>query len=224
MEKNIFTRNFELESKDNKLTLYQQEIGDVNCVVWDAAIVLAKYLDYITFSNLNNKNTTTSQWLAGKKILELGAGIGCVGMTAACLGAHVVMTDLESAIPMLKYNISMNENQWKNGIGSVEARVIQWGTKIQFDFSPDIILLADCVYYSESIDPLIKTLEYFCKVNKNTYAILSQEERDTPGQVSVWQQFLERLKKVFKLEYIPRSDQHPVYSSDDIHLIKLTIL
>lgn len=78
LDKNIFTRCLELESQNKELTLYQQEIGDVNCVVWDAAIVLAKYLDHLSSSN--------DQWLAGKKILELGAGIGCVGMTAACLG------------------------------------------------------------------------------------------------------------------------------------------
>ncbi|XP_074101790.1 protein N-lysine methyltransferase METTL21D-like [Cotesia typhae] len=217
LDKNIFTRCLELESQNKELTLYQQEIGDVNCVVWDAAIVLAKYLDHL--SSLND------QWLAGKKILELGAGIGCVGMTAACLGSDVIMTDLESAIPILNYNISKNETLWnKDGKGSAKAQVMEWRNDIKFDFSPDIILVADCVYYSESIDPLIKTLEYFCKKNENTYVIMSQEERDTPGQIPVWQQFLEQVKKVFKLEYIPRSEQHPLYSSEDIHLIKMTIL
>lgn len=81
MEKNTFTRAFELETVNKQLTLYQQQVGEVNCVVWDAALVLAKYLDILCDSSRYGIN-----WLRGKKILELGAGIGCVGMTAACLG------------------------------------------------------------------------------------------------------------------------------------------
>lgn len=77
----IFTRIFEIESEKKELTLYQQNVGDVSCVVWDAALVLAKYLDVLSTDERLGGN-----WLVGKKILELGAGVGCVGMTAACLG------------------------------------------------------------------------------------------------------------------------------------------
>ena len=77
MNNDVFTRELELESCNQTLTLYQQIIGDVSCVVWDAAIVLAKYLDLTCRDN---------NWLNGKKVLELGAGIGCVGMAAACFG------------------------------------------------------------------------------------------------------------------------------------------
>lgn len=76
-DKVSFTREFELESCKTKLKFVQKNIGDVNCVVWDAALVLAKFLD---------KKSQNGTWLRGKKILELGAGVGCVGITAACLG------------------------------------------------------------------------------------------------------------------------------------------
>lgn len=58
------------------------------------------------------------------------------------------MTDLESTLPMLKKNIINNEKQWKNS-GSIEAQTLDWGNKIELDFQPDIVLLADCIYYSE---------------------------------------------------------------------------
>lgn len=73
-----FIRRFELEVVDVTLELHQKFTGSVGCVVWDAAILLAKYLEklyeknHIKFKNLN--------------VIELGSGIGCVGMTAACLG------------------------------------------------------------------------------------------------------------------------------------------
>ncbi|KAK0171079.1 hypothetical protein PV328_008841 [Microctonus aethiopoides] len=219
MENNTFTRVFELETVNKQLTLYQQQVGEVNCVVWDAALVLAKYLD-----TLCDSSRYGIDWLRGKKILELGAGIGCVGMTAACLGGKVIMTDLKCAFPILEKNILLNKNQWRDSEGTAESKILEWGNIIDFDYQPDIILLADCVYYKESIQPLIETLEYFCENNRSTYAILSQEQRDTPGQIPVWKEFLNELSKKFELEYVPQSEQHPIYSSKDIFLIKLNII
>lgn len=73
----VFIRHLELETLDLTLKFRQKYSGDVSCVVWDAAIVLSKYLD---FSNKNH------YWLTGKNVLELGSGLGCVGITAACFG------------------------------------------------------------------------------------------------------------------------------------------
>lgn len=81
MNQDLFARIFEVESRKKELKLYQQNVGDVSCVVWDAALVLANYLD-----TLCNNDRLGCNWLVGKKVLELGSGVGCVGMTAACLG------------------------------------------------------------------------------------------------------------------------------------------
>ena len=75
---NTFCRDLELESCNVTLSFIQKNLGEVNCVVWDAAIVLSKYLDICTIKNKG--------WLKNKKVLELGSGLGCVGITAACLG------------------------------------------------------------------------------------------------------------------------------------------
>ncbi|XP_034945900.1 protein-lysine methyltransferase METTL21D-like [Chelonus insularis] len=214
----IFTRTLEIESCGKTLTLYQKNVGDVNCVVWDAALVLAKYLD---ISCQKEKN-----WLQGKKILELGAGVGCVGMTVACLGAQVMVTDLESTMPMLEKNIMMNKSQWKDTNGSVNAQIMKWEDESIFDslkkFSPEIIILSDCIYYMESIDPLIMTLKRICDNESAAYVLLSQELRDTPRQISIWQYFLDNVKNYFHLNVISQSEQHPIYSSIDINLIKMT--
>lgn len=77
MEK-YFSREFELLSVGTTLEILQYTYGDVGCVVWDAALVLAAYLD-----NLNLRN---SEIFKGVKFLELGAGTGCVGFAAAALG------------------------------------------------------------------------------------------------------------------------------------------
>ena len=73
----LFVR--ELERNDGKLlTLNQYEIGDVGCVVWDAAIVLSKYFESQDFDS--------GRFWAGKKVFELGSGTGVVGLMAASYG------------------------------------------------------------------------------------------------------------------------------------------
>lgn len=56
--------------------------GDVNCVVWDASLVLAKYLETMSQHK--------ADFLSGIKVLELGSGLGVVGLTAATLGLVVI--------------------------------------------------------------------------------------------------------------------------------------
>jgi len=41
----VFKRKSEINSFGKSLTLCQKEVGDVSCVIWDAALVLAKYLE-----------------------------------------------------------------------------------------------------------------------------------------------------------------------------------
>ncbi|XP_001604308.2 protein-lysine methyltransferase METTL21D [Nasonia vitripennis] len=212
-DKDIFIRNLTLDSCDTCLTFLQKKIGDVSCVIWDAALVLAKYLD---------KTSQKNKWLKGKRVLELGAGLGCAGIVAACFGAHVVLTDLATVLPMLEKNIKANEKQWKSLGGVAEAQVLEWGKEVNnLNFKPEIILLTDCVYYEESVKPLLDTMEVFFN-NEGTYAILSQEERDTPKQVSVWKEFITKLNERFKVEKIPMAEQHSTYSSPDIHLMKIS--
>ncbi len=76
MEK-FFIREFHRKNGDI-LKINQCEIGDVGCVVWDAALVLASYLETLHFSH--------SVCFKGKKVLELGAGTGLVGIQTAVAG------------------------------------------------------------------------------------------------------------------------------------------
>ena len=73
---NYFIR--ELDLADNTLDIYQELEGDVGCVVWDAAITLAKYID--------TEKTQRKHNFRGKAVIELGAGTGIVGLVAAVKG------------------------------------------------------------------------------------------------------------------------------------------
>lgn len=70
-----------LEKRDGTvLRLQQYGSGGVGCVVWDAAIVLSKYLETPEFSG------DGAHALSRRSVLELGSGTGAVGLMAATLG------------------------------------------------------------------------------------------------------------------------------------------
>ncbi|KAI4889195.1 hypothetical protein NFI96_012970 [Prochilodus magdalenae] len=201
----------EIEKNDGSvLKMYQCSKGDVGCVVWDAAIVLSKYLETEQLRN--------SQTWSCKKTVELGAGTGLVGIMAASLGANVTVTDLEDLQPLLELNICENQNLISTG--SITAKVLKWGEDVT-DFlpHPDYILMADCIYYEQSVEPLVQTLNLLS--GPKTCIICCYEERTVGVNPEVEKRFFELLLQDFESEKIPAERQDPEFNSPDIHILHL---
>jgi len=73
-----FTREIQCCKDKISLRIKQMCVGDVGCVVWDAALVLSAFLEQETYF-------PPSFWI-GKRVIELGAGTGVVGLAAAAHG------------------------------------------------------------------------------------------------------------------------------------------
>lgn len=213
----LFPREIDIEVCLKTLKIYQKIEGDVNCVVWDACLVLAKYLETICHQK--------PDFLSGLKVLELGCGLGVVGLTAATLGAQVTLTDLPEALTLLRYNINENKSKIASMGGYAIAESLVWGDStselLQEEF--DLIVLADCVYYEEAVESLIQTLLQLNKPlsKKKTVIYLTQELRDSEIQKRLWEMFYEKLTDSFYIEQIPEAQQHANYRSPDIILLKL---
>ncbi|KAK6167978.1 hypothetical protein SNE40_021892 [Patella caerulea] len=202
----------EYERNDEKvLKIHQSAIGDVGCVVWDAALVLCKYLESGDFG--------CGAKLKGKTVLELGAGTGVVGLVAGSLGAHVTITDLPEFLPLINLNIKENNELFGD---DVKAETLIWGqteynTK---DENIDYILLADCIYYEESLEPLVNTIVKLCQ--QHTTILCCYEQRDTGNKPQLERRFFELVRESLKVEEISLDNQDPLYSSPDIHIMKFT--
>ncbi|XP_028677381.2 protein-lysine methyltransferase METTL21D [Erpetoichthys calabaricus] len=186
------------------LSLKQCSTGDVGCVVWDAAIVLSKYLE---------TDRMRLAW-SGRTVLELGSGTAVVGLMAATLGAFVTVTDLDELQDLIQLNIMENQHLVT---GTIKAKVLKWGEDVsEFLPPPDYVLMADCIYYEKSLQPLIKTLKELS--GDNTHIFCCYEQRTMGNNPVVEKKFFELLQKEFEIEEIPLQEQDEEYQSEDIHI------
>ncbi|GAB1606730.1 protein-lysine methyltransferase METTL21D-like [Argonauta hians] len=204
----LFPREF-IRNDGLTLIIQQAVVGDVGCVIWDSAIVLAKYLESNDFDKGKDLN--------GKKILELGSGTGCLGIVASTFGAQVYITDLESYVPLMHVNIEENR---EHTTGSIEALTLDWQHSHFTCPNLDYILVSDCIYYSESVKPLVDTITRLCE--QKTVVLCSYEERTTGRNPEFQREFFKLMENHFDVREIPRSHQDNLYCSNDIHIMRFT--
>ncbi|XP_071451516.1 protein N-lysine methyltransferase METTL21D-like [Hetaerina americana] len=205
-------RVLEVKGLCGELSLFQKKVGDTRWLVSDASMALAKYHE--TFI----ERKENKEWFKGKFVVELGSGVGGAGLTAASFGADVVVTDLPEVITLLWSNIDVNRIVWDANGGRIVAKELVWGKENTSDWpTPDLILIADCVYYDQSLEPLLKTVEDLSR--KETEVLICQELRDTPEHKDLWEKFFALLEEKFLVTKIPILEYHPQFSSADIVLL-----
>ena len=76
--------------------------------IWEASLVLAEYLAGMEAEE-------------GKRLLEIGCGIGVVGIVASSFGHHLTMTEYnQDALNFARANALLNE------ASSLETRTLEW--------------------------------------------------------------------------------------------------
>ncbi|XP_032369015.1 EEF1A lysine methyltransferase 3 [Etheostoma spectabile] len=172
----LFAETF---SQDTVYTLIGQKIKirqlfganlGVAAPVWEAALHLCRYFEEQSIE------------LRGKRIIELGAGTGVVGILAARLGAVVTLTDLPLALHQLQVNISANmpSSGWPTSLPTVLP--LSWGEDhMNFSSDWDLVLCADIIYLPKTYPLLVETLAHLCKNGAVVYlSSKMRKEHETP--------------------------------------------
>ncbi|KAF6039534.1 VCPKMT [Bugula neritina] len=141
------------------------------------------------------------------------------------MGARVTVTDLSEFIDLMRHNVDSNVKVIQQRQGVCHVLELVWGVSLPTLTlptltsdcpKPSLILLADCIYYEESLEPLVKTMVSVS--SQDTLIICCHEHRTTDNKPRLQKQFFEEVSKHFRVTRIPTILQHPVYSSDDIHI------
>jgi len=73
----------------------------VGCAVWDAAIIMARWI-----------HSKSGGWFAGKVVHEVGAGVGLPGIVSGRHASRVLLSDhMPQLVTNLQYNITLNCNE-----------------------------------------------------------------------------------------------------------------
>ena len=111
--------------------------------LWTSALVLAE-------------QCVSSSSFGGKRVLDLGCGLGLTGIAAATAGAEVLFTDYEEdAVAFAAWNAQMN--LLPEAFARCSFRAADWRTPGQFG-ACDIVLGADIVYERRNFEPILACL------------------------------------------------------------------
>lgn len=104
-------------------------------------------------------------------VLELGAGLGLVGLVAAELGFSVTVSDYdEDALAFAR------ENARRNGVAAPATRHVDWRQTYD-DLRPDRILAADVLYEARNLEPIARFIRNH--LAPGGFALLSDANRST---------------------------------------------
>eukprot|EP00854_Cymbomonas_tetramitiformis_P010680 gene10680-biopygen10929 len=117
------------------------------------SIALARYLEY----------DVTQSKLKGKTILELGSGVGYLGLTTSLLGAEeAVLSDRAALVPLLRSNIARNADL----LGSARVVELDWShSQLPTDIEStdfDYIVGSDLTYEHHGAQLLVQVLARLC--------------------------------------------------------------
>jgi predicted nicotinamide N-methyase len=96
-----------------------------------------------------------------------GAGCGLTSLVLSLCGYSVTATDKPDILPLLQRNINLNHLQLSSGLAhDITVKAFDWKDSHSMDLmahifpapSPDLILLSDCFYQSDSVTQLWKLI------------------------------------------------------------------
>lgn len=124
--------------------------------LWDSAPALARLVAEACAPARGARVAEPAVWPRGARVLELGAGLGLVGLTAARMGCHVTLTDHDPlALEAARVNVAAN------GVEAVaEVEALDWrAPDMLAGRTFEVVLGCDVVYEANAHEPVLDVLE-----------------------------------------------------------------
>jgi len=167
-------------------------VSGTSSVVWGTAPRMARWV------------LDRPELFRDRRVLELGSGIGLVGAAAAALGAAVVLTDCEGAMPLLARNqcllaaqgfpVLVSKLDWGSSVDEETVRSVAGVGNDGFD----VLLACDVILSGWDTDKLLETCGRLLKRDSTSCFLLGFEFREDWETISL---FLERALDEFGLDH-----------------------
>ena len=149
---------------------------DIAAQVWGAGATLAAYL-----ARSDEEGGGRSLLQDRPEVVEVGSGMGVVGLAAAMAGAsRVVLTDLPEHVPRLRGAIAENAAALEGAGAVVTAEPLPWGDEdAVYDVAPtgcDVVLGSDLCYNPDLFDALLRTLHELAQI-RGSRVLVATEQR-----------------------------------------------
>ncbi|KAH0253533.1 hypothetical protein KCU91_g18440, partial [Aureobasidium melanogenum] len=166
------------------LNIYEDTGESIARHLWDGSLSLTAYLDRVVALRSVHEAPLLESVLSSAtyrklNVLELGCGCGVVGIGLAQTvpDCDVLLTDLPEVDELVERNIEAANPAMSSNI---DFAPLDWEAPLPVKVSSrtfDLILVAECIYNSDSIPPLVDTLERLIQRSPKAVILLSTKVR-----------------------------------------------
>jgi len=159
---------------DTEISVVHQRGRGIAWRIWPSAHVLIDWLE-----------DNEKKWLRRSlHCIEIGAGVGMVGLAAASFGAaRVTITDLPETLPAIQRSVDLNAVQVRS---KISVASLCYGDRHDIDnimASVDrkgklVILASDIIYWESLFVPIAETLDSFINKHNASAAYIGYRKRD----------------------------------------------
>lgn len=201
-----------LDGHDMQITLRETKAlvtdGTTGLRAWQASKFLAEWC-------LENR-----QVLHGKRVLELGSGVGLTGLVVckACRPSCYTFTDgHESVVQVLKENVGIN---CLPSTPDINVETLRWGDRLgKGHDGVHVVLGADLVFDPDLIEPLVMTLTDLLRHGGTAYVASTIRNADT---YDAFQRALGEATLQWKPVCPPRNQVFVYDRSCEIEILRIT--
>lgn len=183
--------------------------GTTGLRTWEAALHLGQYL------------CVNSHLVAGKRVLELGAGTGYLSILGAkCLGAdYVIASDgAEEVVDNLADNFTLNDLDWdytSSRRTRISPKLLKWGHALIGTEEPewiggqkvDLVIGADITYDQSVIPSLVSTVMELIKLYPEADIIVAATQRNIETLSAFRDACAQNRLRVKELEFSAQEQQ-----------------